>query len=185
MMATALKLPSYLGDEQVMKIMHTHDAFRGAVSEGVEPIAPSLRHLQPAHLMTEQEFLEELDKIVPKIRVGREMVRQRVVTAHVAAQIYMLRWQYENREATSVSRPRYTTSTLRDHVRYGRLHALTAEEEQAVFGQRFPRMNWFWLKDVLAIELGRWPQSRRFKSKLPKGKPGRPKGAKAKARKAS
>lgn len=179
-----LKLPPHLTDVGVMKIMERHEAFRGTDSS-VTPKMPGLRHLlEQPDLMTRDEFLEELNQIAPKIQVEGKLVRPLAIGADAAARIYQLRWRYENRIATSRSQrvPRYNTSTLWDQVRSGRILPLAPEEQAAVFGASFKRLNLFWLSDVLAIELGRWGESRRFKPAQEPKQPGRPKGAKTKNR---
>jgi hypothetical protein len=161
---TTTTLPRHLTDAGVLKIVQQHRDVEGGGS------------------LPDAAFLSKLAEIVPRIKVAGDYVWPRAVSASVASKIYQLRWIYEGKHETAVYQPKFGTSALRNQVRAGRIHPLNHEEYQEVFGLEFPRVNLFWLSDVLGIELGRWPASKRHKAHVKKGR-GRPVGSKTKKRK--
>lgn len=133
-----------LSDAAILNYAHTHEGFRS-------------RSLSVA--MSDEEYMARFREIIPVGSIGDVFG---VVTPKTAARIYNLRVEYEQFPAgPNGFRPHYTADSVRLQKNTGRIAYLTEDELTESFGEEFPRTSWIRLKDVLAIELGRWNYGKR------------------------
>lgn len=133
-----------ISEKQIMKIMQGHQGFREAV-RAYRPDIP---------LMSDKQFLSELRAIVP--------APKNFATGRQVSEIYKLRARYEmHPPGRNGFIPKYSAETVRIQVRDKLLHKLSPEELEKIFGVTRTQESWYWLDEVLSIQLGRWPAEKR------------------------
>jgi hypothetical protein len=163
-----------LPEHEILDILHAHHGGWRALIEAKQelPRKYSLEKLYEARgepyetlrRLTDEEFIEMLRKIV-------DIDRFNYVTTQQAAEIENLVWRYEVSPIKRVHP--IVPNTVRQQTRAKKIQQLSAEQQISQFGGEIPGVNFYYVLDVLKVQLGRWPYKRRLLSKPP-AKRGRP-----------